>query len=165
MNEPLDPVQAAVVAEAESWLGTQYVLGGRLKGVGVDCATFLAEILIACGLSPREELGVYSHDWFAHTDADRYMLRLLRHADRTLETVAYRSIDARPGDIVLTKTAKSRVYNHGGVVVAWPTIIHAMAPAVSKVDASTHPLWSYQRISVFTPKRLEAAAETPGGQA
>ena len=135
-----------------SWLGTPYVLGARIKGVGCDCASFLAEILIATGLAGREDLGVYSHDWFCHANADRYMLRLLRHASKTLETIAYRSIAAQPGDLVLTRTANSRVYNHGGVVVAWPKVVHAVDPFVEEIDASTHPLWSYQQVAVFRPQ-------------
>jgi cell wall-associated NlpC family hydrolase len=143
----------AIVQEARSWIGTPYHLGARVKGAGCDCATFLAEVLIACGVAEREDLGVYSHDWFQHAESERYMLRLLRHAEKVLETVAYRSVEAQPGDVVLTKAVGSHVFNHGGLVLEkWPNVVHAVDPCVEEIDASTHPLWAYQQIAVFRPK-------------
>lgn len=142
--------RAAVVAEAYSWIGTPYRLGARVKGAGCDCATFIAEVLIACGLAQREDLGVYSQDWFFHDQTDRYLLRLLRHTTKTLEAVAFRSFAAAPGDVVLTRTHSSKVYSHGGVVTAWPRLVHAIAPKVEEIDASTHPLWACRHIALFT---------------
>ena len=143
---------AAIVREARSWIGTPYRLGARVKGGGCDCATFIAEVLIACGLAQRENLGVYSQDWFFHTSSERYLMGLLRHAAKTVEAVAHSSAAALPGDIVLTRLARSKVYNHGAIVTAWPKVIHAIAPQVEEIDASTHPLWAYRTVAVFTPK-------------
>ena len=143
--------RAAIVREARSWIGTPYRLGGRVKGAGCDCATFIAEVLIACNLAEREGLGIYSHDWFAHTSNERYLMGLLRHTTKTVEAVAHRSAAAAPGDIILTRLARSKVYNHGGIVTAWPKVIHAIAPQVEEIDASTHPLWNYRAIAVFRP--------------
>jgi cell wall-associated NlpC family hydrolase len=140
-----------MVKEARSWVGTPYVLGGRVKKAGCDCASFIAEVLIACGLADREELGVYSHDWFAHTNQEKYMLRLLRHAERTLDTVAFRSVNAHPGDILLTRTHHSRVFNHGAIVTSYPFAVHAIAPSVEEIDVSTHPLWSARQMTIFSP--------------
>ena len=83
--------RAAIVREARSWIGTPYRLGGRVKGGGCDCATFIAEVLIACGLAERENLGVYSQDWFFHTSNERYLRGLLSLSAETAETVAHRS--------------------------------------------------------------------------
>lgn len=143
-----------VVGEARSWIGTPYRLGARVKGAGVDCATLIAEVLIACGLAERDELGVYSHDWFHHASEERYMLRLLRHVTHTLDAVAYRSLAIEPGNIVLTKAARSRLYNHGGIVLeAWPKVVHAVSPAVQETDAARDPLWGCRPIAVFDPFR------------
>lgn len=147
----------AMVREALSWRGTPYVLGGRVKNAGVDCATLIAEVLIACGLAERDELGVYSHDWFHHSETDRYMLRLLRHANKTMELIAYRSTVILPGNIILTRVADSRVWNHGAIVTAWPKLVHATRPGVQEVDASRHPMWSHQEIAVFDPFAKERA--------
>jgi NlpC/P60 family putative phage cell wall peptidase len=143
--------RAAIVAEARSWIGTPYHLGARVKGAGCDCATLIAEVLIACGLADREGLGVYSQDWFFHTSNERYLMGLLRHAAKTVEAVAHGSAGALPGDIVLTRLARSKVYNHGAIVTAWPKVIHAIQPQVEEINAATHPLWTYRAIAVFTP--------------
>lgn len=144
-----------VVAEARSWKGTPYHLGGRVKGAGVDCGTLIAEVLIACELVPREDLGVYSHDWFCHTDSEKYLFRLIRHAAKTMEGVAYPSTRVEPGNIVLSKVVGSRVYNHGGIVTNWPRVIQAVDPAVNEVDVTTDPLWCAQKIAIFDPWRKE----------
>lgn len=122
-----------------------------MKGAGCDCATFLAEVLIACGLAEREELSVYAHDWFHHTSEERYLLELIRHAPHILDAIAYRSTEIAPGSIVLTHAAHSKIYNHGGIVTAWPHVVHALAPAVEETDASRHRLWAYRQIAVFDP--------------
>lgn len=140
-----------MVEAARSWIGTPYSLSARVKGAGVDCATLIAECLIEAGFATREDLGVYAADWFQHAADERYMLRLLRHARRTLDTVAYRSTVAQPGDVVLTKAAKSQFFNHGGVVTAWPRIVHAIDPAAAEIDASRHPMWAFQQIAIFRP--------------
>lgn len=41
------------VAEAMTWLGTPYHHQGRVKGVGVDCATLLCEVYKEVGLMDK----------------------------------------------------------------------------------------------------------------
>jgi cell wall-associated NlpC family hydrolase len=119
------------VAVARAWEGTPY--------------------LIAIGASEREELGVYSHDWFCHTTEERYMFALMKHAKKTLETVAAGSTLAQPGDLVLFRVAKSRVFNHGGIVTAWPRMIHAVMPRVAEASATLHPMTSHMQMAIFSP--------------
>jgi cell wall-associated NlpC family hydrolase len=140
------------VSIAHSWLGTPYgPLGAMRKGCGCDCATFLLGSLIEAGLVTEDKLGIYSGDWWAHTTDERYMLRVLRHAAKIAEGIAYATSEAKPGDLVLTRTVGSHVYNHGGIVVEWPVIIHAIHPAVQQADASRHPLWAYHEVGIFDP--------------
>lgn len=142
--------------EAKTWIGTPYVFGQRVKGHGVDCATFIAEVLIACGLAEREELGVYSHDWFCNTREERYMLRLLRHSRKTLDTIACGTLKFEPGSIVLTRAVGSKVFNHGGIYVGNNRVIHALDPEVIESEITSHWLWTFHPISVFDPfKRPE----------
>lgn len=140
-----------VVSEARSFVSTPYHLGGQVKGAGVDCATLLMCVYRNCGILKDEQLGVFAGDWWLHAKEDTYMLRILRHAFRVAEAVAYRSLEAAPGNIVLTKCAGSRVYNHGAIVLAWPRVVHAVHPAVEEIDASKHPMWAYQTVAVFDP--------------
>lgn len=138
--------------EARSWIGTPYVLGARVKGAGCDCATLIAECLIACGFGKREDLGVYTLDWTNHPEKHgaRYLVSLRKYVTEKMEAVAYRTVDAKPGDIVLVKVS-AKTWNHGGIVTKWPVIVHAVKPRVEEVDASRHPMWAYQPIAVFTP--------------
>src|SRR5262249_43477037 len=51
----LDPRRAAVVAEAESWIGTPFHHAARVKGAGVDCLMLLAEVYERAGIVPHLE--------------------------------------------------------------------------------------------------------------
>ena len=47
---PIDPVIAQrMLVEADSWIGTKYVHQGKVKGLGVDCAQFVAAIVRSSG--------------------------------------------------------------------------------------------------------------------
>ena len=43
---PILKARPEAVAIARSWIRTPYVMGGRIKGAGCDCATLLSEYLI-----------------------------------------------------------------------------------------------------------------------
>jgi cell wall-associated NlpC family hydrolase len=139
------------VAVARSFCGTPYVLGGHLKGAGVDCATLLAEYLIEIGASEREPLSVYSHDWFHHASEERYKYALLKHARQVVETICRGTPETRPGDLVLFKVARSRIYNHGAIVTGWPYGVHAFDPKVSEVNLLRHALTVHTEMAIFTP--------------
>jgi cell wall-associated NlpC family hydrolase len=139
------------VKVARSWIGTPYVLGGRVKGAGCDCASLLAEFLIECGFAEREDLGVYSHDWFCHTSNERYMFRLIRHARKTIEGRCRGTVEAHPGDLVLFKLPGSKLYNHGGIITRWPHMIHATGPVVKEQNCVTHWMTGFTEFAVFDP--------------
>lgn len=140
-----------VVREARSWIGTPYHLRGQVKGAGCDCATLILCCYRNCGLIKDEQMGIFSGDWWVHTTEQKYMLRILRHAAKVAETVAFRAIKAEPGNIVLTATSGSKVYNHGGIITEWPKVVHAMPPQAREVDASIYPGWCQQQIVIFDP--------------
>ena len=139
------------VAVARTWIGTPYVLGGRLKGAGIDCATLLAEYLIEIGACQREALGFYSHDWFHHATEERYKYALLKHAKQIAETICIGTPNAGPGDIVLFKVARSRIYNHGAIVTAWPHGVHAFDQSVAEVNLALHAALAHTEMAIFTP--------------
>jgi NlpC/P60 family putative phage cell wall peptidase len=104
--------RAAVVAEAESWLGTPYHHMARLKGVGCDCLTLLAAVYEAAGVVPVIEIPFYPPDWHLHRGVERYMDGLLAYAHE---------VDApAPGDVALFRFG--RCFSHGAIVVEWPRI-------------------------------------------
>jgi cell wall-associated NlpC family hydrolase len=128
-----DPRRAAVVAEAQEWIGTPFHHHARVKGAGVDCLHLLAEVYERCGLIGHVEPEHYPPDWHLHRDAERFLDGLMRHG---------REIGGPPesGDIALFRFG--RVFSHGAIVVAWPRLVHAnfAAGAVCRGDATLVPL-------------------------
>lgn len=139
---------------ARRWKDTPYALGARVKGAGCDCATLLAEYLIEIGAATREDLedlGFYSHDWFCHDSAERYLLRLMRHARLVAETICRGTPDAAPGNIVLFRTVGSKRFNHGAIVTKWPFGMHTVHPKTIESNLTSHPLTGHHEMAIFDP--------------
>lgn len=116
-----------VVEIARTWLNTPYHPEARVKGSGCDCATLLAEVYAESGVVPRFDIEHYSHDWHLHRSEELYLSDVERFAGR-VET-------PEPGDIAIWKMG--RTFSHGAIVLAWPSIIHAvMGRGVLYGDAS-----------------------------
>jgi NlpC/P60 family putative phage cell wall peptidase len=136
-----ESLRAAVVTEAESWIGTPFHHAARVKGAGVDCLMLLAEVYERAGVSRHVEPPFYVPDWHLHRDAERYMEGLLHYA-RTVEMPG-------PGDIALFRFG--RTFSHGAIVTAWPRLIHAYwSIGVVWGDATLHPL-KERPVRFFTP--------------
>ena len=136
---------------ARSWLGTPYVLGGRVRQAGCDCATLLAEYAIACGFADREDLGLYSQDWFCNASEERYLYGLIRHAPQAAKNMGCAAEHALPGCLVLFKVVGSRLYNHGGIVTVWPHMIHASSCGVMETNALQNPMTAGREKCIFDP--------------
>ena len=141
----------AIVKEARTWIGTPYHKMARVKGAGADCFTFIAEVMISQGIFERDDLPVYSDDWFAHQSEEVYLKLLFRHCGGMLKSLTYVSSKLAPGNIITMRTANSKIFNHGAIVSSWPKIIHCIYEGVVEMDASRDPMWSYQEIQVFDP--------------
>lgn len=136
----------SIVNEAKSWLGTPYLHMGRQRGVGADCATFIAEAFTNAGLIPYQEIEYYHIAWNLHRDRERYLEIVLQHAVE----VDPRKSPPQPGDVVLWRYA--RTYSHGAIVINWPTIIESMMNrGVVLSDASIHrkPLRLFRHKDLF----------------
>ena len=124
--------RAQVAAIALTWEGTRYVNEARIKGVACDC-TFVASVYEEAGVIPHFEIGSYSPQWHLHQREERYLNTVLRFA---------REIEGPPqvGDLVLFKFG--RVFSHSGIVIGWPTVVHAgfAERMVVRADASRGPL-------------------------
>lgn len=108
-------LRSAIVAEAQSWLGTPYHHRARVKGAGVDCAMILIEVYATVGLVDTFDPGEYPPDWMMHREEERY-LGLVEKFGEQVET-------PKPGDIAVWKFG--RTFSHGAIVIDWPQIIHA----------------------------------------
>lgn len=146
------------VAYARTWKDTPYVRGGRIRGVGCDCGTLLAEYLVgieACPVAEMdqliEDLGFLSNDWFCHTAAEKYEAALLRYAALKWEGVCAGMPPAEPGDVAMYRVARSRLFNHGSIVLGWPRALHAFSQRVAEVRPALHPLTSHMPMAIFDP--------------
>jgi len=105
-----------VVAEALTWLKTPYHLNARIKGVGVDCGTFLIACFAGAGLIDDVDLGTFKPDFHLHRSDEVYVTWIKRYCREVTRKPL-------PGDIVLYRFG--RILSHGALVVEWPQIIHA----------------------------------------
>lgn len=124
--EQIAAERACLVVEAESWIGTPYHTGARIKGVGVDCLTFVVCAFESAGLIDRVEIPHYPPDWHLHRDDERYMRGVLEHCVEVAPVGASHdgaTPSPLPADVVLWKFG--RAFAHGAIVIAWPRIVHA----------------------------------------
>jgi cell wall-associated NlpC family hydrolase len=105
----------AIVNEAMTWLRTPYHHAAGIKGAGVDCAQILIEVYSSVGLTDKPDVGYYPSDWMLHRSEERYLGWIEKYASQ-VDTPAM-------GDVVLFKFG--RCFSHSGIVVNYPTIIHA----------------------------------------
>lgn len=122
-----DEQRDAVVAAARSWIGTRYHHAGRIKGVGVDCATFLAEVYPEAGVRAPIVIDKYSAQWHLHSEVPLYEEAIVANGGRLVEV-------PRKGDVALYFMAKQ--FAHGAIVSdpATMRIVHAYAPARCVVE-------------------------------
>lgn len=149
-------MRARIVLEARSWVGTPYHTGGRAKGAGCDCGTCLYCVLLNSGaVDPDPDLEeFFSHvscDAWAHWTDEQYLFRMRKHAVELMSRIAVSNAGLEPGNLVLVQGFGAKFYNHGGIVTAWPKIVHCMIPRVAETSALWHPVWSHQKIAVFDP--------------
>jgi cell wall-associated NlpC family hydrolase len=104
---PLDPRRAAVIAEAEAWLGTPFEHATMIKGRGVDCIMILAACFSDAGVVPFVDPRPYPRQWFMHHDTERYLIGLMQYG-REIE-------HPEPGDVGVWKFG--RCYSHGAILV------------------------------------------------
>jgi cell wall-associated NlpC family hydrolase len=116
-----DPRRIAVIEEALGWLRTPYHHMARVKGVGVDCLTLLAEVYERARVIPHVKVPFYPPDWNLHRDAERYLDGVMQYAR---EIPAVDEADPpQPADIAVFKFG--RCFAHGAIVLHWPRLIHA----------------------------------------
>lgn len=108
--------RAAVVAEAESWIGTPYHPHGRLKAIGVDCAMLLVEVYTRADVVPFFDPGDYPPDFGLHRDEELFLGFVERYGTPTDTPAA--------GDVALF--IYGRCYSHGAIMTGPTGLIHAV---------------------------------------
>lgn len=111
--------RAAVVKEALAWVGTPYRHQADIKSVGCDCGMLLVRVFVDLQLAPPFDPRPYADDWYLHRTEEKYLGFV---ADRTAQVEL-----PLFGDVVVFR--HGRTFSHGGIVLSWPYIVHASAPA------------------------------------
>ena len=122
-----------IVAEAESWLGTPYQHGGKVRGRegAVDCLMLAVAVYQAVGLVPEDfEPRPYAFEWFLHHSEELYL--------QGLEQYAHRVECGEPGDMAMFQMG--RTVAHGAIVVGEDLIVHAYRPARCVTVTDLHHL-------------------------
>lgn len=109
-----------VIRAAKEWLRTPYHHLGKVKGAGADCAMFPLAVYQECGILPRDFVPPeYSMQWHLHRSEELYLQTIVPFVNE---------IEGPPqaADFVVFKFG--RAFSHGGIVIAWPLIIHSYIP-------------------------------------
>lgn len=123
--------RTAIITAALSWRNTPFHHAARVKGAGVDCMQFIAAVYEEAGILPPIPIAAdYPPDWFMHRSDEKIVDRILQY---------FEPVDApSPGDVVLFRLG--RAVSHGAIVLAWPTVIHAVAhQSVVQQDITSAP--------------------------
>ncbi len=126
-------LRQALIAEAETWVGTPFHHEAHKKGVGVDCGQLLKAIYVGAGLIQDFHVEPYAMQWHLHRSKEMY-LGLIEQFLREITG------PPDPGDVVMWRMG--RTHSHGAIVVAWPRIINAsiLLGKCSRDDATTSPM-------------------------
>lgn len=116
-----------MVEVARSFVATPYHHEGRLKGIGVDCATLLCEVYEEAGITGHIHLEPYPAQWFLHQSEERYLKIIQRYAHEIPGPPL-------PGDIAVWKVG--RCFAHGAIVTCWPNVVHAFQAAGIVLEAN-----------------------------
>jgi cell wall-associated NlpC family hydrolase len=135
-----------IVQEAMSWLKTPYRHMGRVRGSGVDCATFLAEVYANVGAIEPAVVDFYPQDWMQHNAVERYVQQIFQNGVQELWPPAV----PLPGDVCMWKFG--RCFSHSAIVIDWPRIIHAYMPDGVTLDSADNTLIKHRPMRLF---RLE----------
>jgi NlpC/P60 family putative phage cell wall peptidase len=127
------------VAEARTWIGTQYQHQGRLKGISCDCIGLVIGTARALGLTDFEIL-----DYSKRPDG-----RMRPVMEGQLEMVPI--ADAQAGDVILFVYASTPI--HIGILSDPSHVIHAYMPNRKVVENILDARWRSQ---------IEAAYHVPG---
>lgn len=131
-----------IVECARGWLSTPWRHQARLKGIGVDCVGFIAEVGRECGILSVQEAANYKRR------PDGVTLRA--KLDEYLTPV--RLADIQPADVLLFSTSGKP--DHVGLVGDYPaagelSVIHAYLPARKVIEHRLDPTWRGKVVAAY----------------
>jgi cell wall-associated NlpC family hydrolase len=143
--------QDQMITIARTWCGTPYIYGAKIKGVGVDCGTFLVEVFREMGfVSPDFQIAKYNKQFNLHAEKSAMEIESARCG---LTCVWRRSSTNRNVRTLLQKAdllcwSNGNVDVHVALYCGGGIIIHAAPDIVKEARFVTHTLssvWRYNR--------------------
>jgi NlpC/P60 family putative phage cell wall peptidase len=141
-------LQARVVKEAQSWIGTPYRHQASLKGVGCDCLGLVRGVWRSLYGSEPEALKPYSADWAEAGGADALLEAARRHFDEKPKA------DMAAGDVILLRWKPLLTAKHAGILVSEQAFIHAYEGHAVMISALV-PQWRSRIAGVFSFKPIK----------
>lgn len=109
-----------LINEAKEWLRTPYHTGGRVKGAGCDCGTFLLGVIENVGFLPHIEVPFYPEDIACHCATPYYLMEIEKHCKLLDE-----SEPKKAGDILVFWFDGAKVPHHAAFVYDDTYMIHS----------------------------------------
>ena len=141
------PADAAIIAEARSWLDTRWVHGQAVKGHGTDCVGFIIRIGKTFAWIPEDYIPpVYSCQHALHRDTSLLLEELAKFA----VSIDIRQTAIAVGDILAFQY--ERTAGHAGIYIGDGRFVHAYMLARRVKEASLKDFHRYLN-SVWRPKK------------
>lgn len=133
---------AAIIAEAMTWLGTPYRHQGSRKGVGCDCLGLVRGVWREVYGEEPERPGPYSADWAEAGGEDRLLEAARRYC---LEKPA---AEMAAGDLLVFRWRAGVPAKHVGILIGPDRFIHAYEGHAVVISALV-PSWRRRVAGVF----------------
>ena len=135
-------IDAAVLGEVRTWVGTPYRHQASRKGVACDCLGLIRGVWRALYGGEPQDTGAYSKDW-AEAGGQELLLEAATQHFQTCKADAL-----GPGRLVLFRWRAGVPAKHAGILVDESAFIHAYEGAAVMVSALV-PQWRRRIAGVF----------------
>ena len=140
-------IDALIVTEAMSWLGTPYRHQGSRKGVGCDCLGLVLGVWRAVYGSEPEHPGPYAADWAEAGGKDLLIDAARRHClEKDADNISN-------GNLILFRWRAHLPAKHAGIMVGPSRFIHAYQGQEVVVSALV-PQWRNRIAAAFEFPRI-----------
>jgi NlpC/P60 family putative phage cell wall peptidase len=133
-----------LVTEARSWLGTKFAHGGRVKGLGVDCAGLVLGAARACGIVIEEPPGY-------NRIIDPSLV--LAGVANVCLPIPFTALDAEAGDVLLFAWKGQAI--HMGLASGTGSFIHSYEVVGKVIETPLDRYWQTWCAGAFRWRGLE----------